>query len=269
MRMRTLLLQCFLFYDVMANQHWYKRLEAAGFTRIKYLKNIHSYNDTLHQVRNNLFTFPQVAKLVKRTGHKWCSFYRDNHSCTGTRYEDMLYNTTPYDPTLALDAFPENSVILFEGNSWLAEHINTIVCNTNDETHTWNLDGLKTNSLFSYLPHKNTVMLLISNDSKWTRNPQMIKRLWNELSLVPTIIVLGTLNWDFKHEHLPDRIKMYHEMFPTTPLLNYSGRRLPNNCTADFYNCKNIGIPKGHTCIPGPILRFTECLVRLLLQTIS
>jgi hypothetical protein len=107
-------------------------LRSAGFDA-EYLPHVHDPSHAFRGVRHgrkDAFTFQQVSDLVESEGHQWCSLYRDNWSCVGERYREMLRSTPPYNESLTFAAFPPNTTIYAEGNSWLAEIILTIMCNT-------------------------------------------------------------------------------------------------------------------------------------------
>jgi hypothetical protein len=68
--------------------------------------------------------------LVEGAGHQWCAIARDNWSCKGKQYVSVLKATAPYHDKLGLAAFPENTFIYVEGNSYIGEILYTTVCHS-------------------------------------------------------------------------------------------------------------------------------------------
>jgi hypothetical protein len=242
----------------MLNQAMGPLLRSAGFDA-EYLPHVHDPSRAFHAVRNDAFTFQQVSDLVESEGHQWCALYRDNWSCVGERYREVLRNTSPYNDSLTFAAFPPNTTIYAEGNSWFGEIIVTIMCNT--KAVFWNVDGAHTNSMVAHVPSKNTTVILLDNDDSWTKHPSKIARAFEMLRLPPDFIVVGTINKDSRS--VVSRVDNSKRRFPSARVVDWSGiKRLPHNCHADFRNCAPGA---GHQCLPGPVARSSEQLVRRLL----
>jgi len=251
-------------------------LRSAGFDT-EYLPHVHDPSRAFHAVRSDNFTFQQVSDLVVSEGHQWCALYRDNWSCVGERYREVLRNTPPYNASLTFAAFPPNTTIYAEGNSWLGEIIITIMCNT--RAVFWNVDGHGSNSMVAHVPSKNILVVLLNNDGGlWTMHPSKVAHAFKILRRSPDFIVVGTINTDSRSVKylLPEeifngsivsRMDDYKSRFPTARVVNCSGiERLPHNCRADFKNCATTGAGAyGHQCLPGPVARSSEQLVRRLL----
>ena len=52
------------------------------------------------------WTWRENYELVRSKGHKWCGLVRDNWSCLGLVYKDVLSHTPPYDSQYSLGALP-------------------------------------------------------------------------------------------------------------------------------------------------------------------
>lgn len=99
------------------------------------------------------------------------------------------------------------------------------------------------------------------NDDKYIRHPQRVRDIFNSSRVTPDVIILGTVNGDSRtFEH---RAREYKTWFPSAHVLDFSGRRLPDGCKADFQNC--LDTVGGHTCVPGPIARVAERFMRGIL----
>ena len=76
------------------------------------------------------WTWDENYRLVTAHGHRWCKLQRDNWSCVGDRYAKILSQTPAYDPSLTLAALPRGTRVFAEGNSYFAQHLGPIICNT-------------------------------------------------------------------------------------------------------------------------------------------
>ena len=147
--------------------------------------------------------------------------------------------------------------IFAEGNSYLAQLIITVLCNS--DVNVWHLEK-GTNDFFAYSLSNDAALLLLDNDVYWNLNQIKTSELLKR-HFTPTTILLGSLN--SKPEEpapLPMREMFYRECFPQSVMVQYAGRWLPNTCRADFTHCRQES--GGHTCIPGPINAFAENFVR-------
>jgi len=235
------------------------------------LHTIFNHSQPLRPIRNSDFTWAQVNALLTAAGHSWCSLSRDNWACVGERYYTVLKQTPTYNPQLRLGAFPRGTRIFIEGNSHLAEMLDTIICNSHSVV--WNIDGIETNSLLAVDFAGDVALLMLDNDEHWTHHHNRTSNMLHRASFLTskqTIIVLGDLNnylcSSCKSEaHL--RTAAWNRSFPDAAVLTYDGSLLPSGCEADFHNCKNS--VHGHTCFPGPIIQVAETMVRNMLKAIK
>jgi hypothetical protein len=236
-------------------------LRSAGFDA-EYLPHVHDPSRPFHGIRNDAFTFQQVSDLVESEGHAWCALYRDNWQCVGELYREVLRNTTPYNASLTFAAFPPNTTIYAEGNSFFGQIITEIMCNTKKAVF-WSVDGNHTNSMVAHIPTKNITVVLLDNDDSWTMHPSKVSHAFEMLRRQLDFIVVGSINFDSRS--IVSRTDDYKSRFPTARVVNWAGsKRLPRNCQANFKNCARGG---SHQCLPGPAARSSEKLVRLLLAS--
>eukprot|EP00529_Nitzschia_sp_RCC80_P020795 CAMPEP_0113519022 /NCGR_PEP_ID=MMETSP0014_2-20120614/43297_1 /TAXON_ID=2857 /ORGANISM="Nitzschia sp." /LENGTH=399 /DNA_ID=CAMNT_0000416711 /DNA_START=87 /DNA_END=1286 /DNA_ORIENTATION=+ /assembly_acc=CAM_ASM_000159 len=252
-------------------------------------------NEPIRHIRPSaipkFYNWSYVAKTVTDTGHPWCALYRDNHQCIGSQYQSVLrqtplFNIASYD--LNHVDIPDNSRIVVEGNSWMAELVYTIICNT-ESVQVWLLDGDINNSIFAYTPIKNISLMLISNHYPLNESPENSLSFLNDIQYTPNYIVRGTIN-GYAAGSIKLRLKhrkIFMAKFPQASYLEYVGRRLPTSCRADFHDCEDITTMKictkftdsqrkkkeddegGHTCLPGPINAYAEELVRSIVASKS
>jgi hypothetical protein len=168
--------------------------------------------------------------------------------------------------------------VFAEGNSFLAQLFYAMLCESRAEIY--KMEG---NSLIAFSP-SGVSLFLLDNDPYWNDDTERTVSLLKDIAFDPTIIVLGSLNSigkckpggghtclseDLKNRQRPGpdqnkrRSDTFSTAFRTSRLVKHFGRHLPNNCQADFKNCKRGG---GHTCIPGPINTNAEELVRVILN---
>lgn len=141
-----------------------------------------------------LGSWNHVASEAQEAGHPWCSIYRDKYLCVGEQYKEVLRRTPLYDHSFDLNAFPPNSNIYIEGNSWMAQLIYTIVCNT-DDVNVWVLQDHpgEDNSLYAKSMQYNVTLLLIDNHWLQTEPATTLKML-KMMHFIPDYIVSGTVN---------------------------------------------------------------------------
>lgn len=53
------------------------------------------------------------AALVTSEGHKWCRLQRDNWSCKGPQYQNMLKAHQPYNSNHSVQSLPRGSRVFF------------------------------------------------------------------------------------------------------------------------------------------------------------
>lgn len=217
-----------------------------------------------------LHSWKNVANEVREGGHPWCSLYRDNWSCVGEAYKEVLRNTPLFDHKFNLNAFPHGTNIYVEGNSHMGELISTIICNTVGVESAMMLGGWNGNSLYVKSLQNNAAILLICNHARLQTNPEKSLGLLKKVNFSPNYIIRGSVNEiHCKGQTCPTGLgQAHHDIymaeFPNALYLPFEGRRLPKNCNADFQNCIVGG---GHTCLPGPINEYAEDLAKILLQT--
>ena len=229
-----------------------------------------------------------VKNEVEEAGHPFCSLYRDNYSCTGERYKSVLRDTPLYNKSLDLNAFPRGSNIYAEGNSYLAQLVYSILCNTDEVDAVWLLDGLSGNSLYTQSSHKNVSLLLIDNYYDLQLNPPETLTMMNTINYNPDYIIKGPINWRAVENQTNQQIiyiqhkQLFQEEFPNALYLAYRGKQaihqarpLPNNCRADFFNCGwddlnsthcEKSCTDGHTCLPGPANSYAENFTKHILS---
>mmetsp|Transcript_19968 Transcript_19968/g.34355 ORF Transcript_19968/g.34355 Transcript_19968/m.34355 type:complete len:314 (-) Transcript_19968:315-1256(-) len=232
-----------------------------------------SPNSQFREIRDRgvkaLHNWSYVSREVLSTGHPWCSLYRDNWVCTGERYKQVLRETAHYDKSFSLNAFPSNSSIYIEGNSWMAELVYTAICNS-DVDRTWLLGGITANSIFVNVMRTNVTLLLVSNHPL-QGDPEKSTMLLKDINFNPDVIVRGSTNEDCRNGN-PNlelqHMQIYTGQFPNAPYIERKGQPLvPNICRADFSNC-NYG-KNGHTCLPGPVNTNSELLVQKILSVLK
>jgi hypothetical protein len=227
------------------------------------LQTIHNVSHPLRPIRNDAFTWAQVSALLTSTGHSWCSLTRDNWACIGKRYANILKKTPLYNPALRLDAFPRGTRIFAEGNSFLAEMLYTVICNSNGVV--WNVDGTESNSILSVDLDHDVAMLLLDNDDHWTHHHNRTVDMLHEAMDQPDLVVLGDLNnyqcaqRDTCKSDAHLRKAAWRKSFPGAVIMAYDGRLVPAGCEANFNNCRNSN--ENHACFPGPINQVAETMV--------
>ena len=135
-----------------------------------------------------------IKSTVEDNGHRWCSLCRDLWACDGATYGAVLRKTRVFNSSLNLRAFPRGTRIFAEGNSFLAQHINTILCNSDATVLLVNAyDKPQPNSLLAHEPMSNVTMLLLDNDYHWN-NATKVARMLLRTQFAPHVIALGDLN---------------------------------------------------------------------------
>ena len=228
-----------------------------------------------------------VKNEIQEAGHPFCSLYRDNHYCTGERYKSVLRHTPLYNKSLDLNAFPRGSNIYVEGNSYTAQLVFTVLCNTDEVDAVWLLDSLNGNSLYTQSSRENVSLLLIDNYYELQRNPPEILKILHTINFTPNYIIKGPINEGglinddgiksdrtFNNEQ---HKQLFRGEFPNALYLDYviNGRPLPSNCRADFFNCGWDTVNSSHcgetchgkhTCLPGPVIPYAENFTKHILS---
>ena len=217
-----------------------------------------------HAGTNLTLTWPSNAALVTESGHRWCALQRDNWSCVGSRYADVLRQTPGFAvDELGLERYPAGTVALVEGNSILAEPLFTIVCESAADV--WKLDGRISNSVLAHVDAANVTLLAFDNDPVWNRDADRTAELLTSMQYVPSVIVLGDLNGDSHQNDVGNRTRAFRSWFPHATVLDWTGRNIGDGCrAAPFNDCRAVS--GGHTCMPGPLYRDAERLSRAMLD---
>ena len=118
-----------------------------------------------HGTRGN-WTWSENYQAVTAQGHRWCKLQRDNWSCVGERYAEVLSQTPTYDTSLTLSALPTGTAVFAEGNSFFAEHVTQIVCNTKEIV----VHHGRGNDMLAYIRNGDVTLLLLDNDIQCTHS---------------------------------------------------------------------------------------------------
>ena len=232
--------------------------------------DMHNTSYALRKMRpGHSMTWQDIEASVTRAGHPYCALVRDNWSCKGHRYEKRLERTALYNRSLSLSAFPPGSRIFASGNSFFAQKIQTLICNS--KCHVW--ADIRTNDVVAYDDESGVLLTLFDNDPTLNGDVPFTQWVVEWFMGNPTLVVLGDFNardwpgWGHSFPHgwakqmAPEaRMSEWVRAFPGAVVMSYGGRRLPNNCRAEFTDCDPDN-RVGHTCIPGPVNRYAEALV--------
>ena len=255
-------------------------------------QSMHDPTNPFWPVRpGQIFTVEQVFKTVTGNGHLWCAVTRDNWSCTGARYEQVLRKTKPYNQSYTIELLPQGSRVFAEGNSYFAQLVMTIVCNSKVEL--WQGPA---NDYLAYSAANDAVLLLLDNDNFWNYQPSVTVAALHR-HFHPTAILLGNLNnnkadgnWKMVQEiknwykksrgtltsqygwtSIAQRAQIYRRNFPAAIVVNFAQTLnlmwKEQTCRADFQNCRAHPTKKnGHQCMPGPVNVIAERLYIQLQQ---
>ena len=249
--------------------------ESNDLSKIEKVVDLHNPNLPVRQIRpealNVLHNWTYVAQEVTTSGHSWCSIARDNWSCVGERYKEMLKATPIFNQSVSLLGFPPNSNIYVEGNSFIGELVYGFVCAT-PNVDVWILDGVGGDSIVAHVPKTNVTLFLLCNPSNLMTQikPERSLGLLKKIGYTPDYIVRGAVNGvkvPMFLEITKTHRMLYMNEFPKAYYLEYFDPHIPlgdKGCPADFKNCRaNEGL--GHTCFPGPINTVSENMVRDIL----
>lgn len=226
-----------------------------------------------------------MSRILLQQGKKFCQLYRDNWSCIGQRYIDILSLTWKFDQNKSVSSLPRGTTIVIEGNSYLAQLISAWICESS-EGRIW-----ERKFGFSYFAQYDSgqKVLLLANDNFFNHNMSRTIEIVQKLIGIPDIIILGNLNnalflqsvkasprnlnythfekFVAKNLTLIKRIDTWSAQYPGASLipLDIVGDLVPF-CISVNGTCSGDG--RGHTCMPGPILRSVEylfdCIVGIL-----
>jgi len=193
---------------------------------------------------------------------KWCSLQRDNWSCVGDKYIRMLKTTAPFKiQSFNLFSLPSGTKILAEGNSYVAELIIPLFCESSysSSVDIYKLDGNISNSYLYKDKRRDIELLLIDNDS-WDFHPEDLIKSLLRVNFKPTLILLGHIN-DFEEKQRENRhflnfnyrYYLFSTVFANSIMMNVSYNMqdknpLPANCRAP-----DCGAGEGHQCLPGEV----------------
>eukprot|EP00746_Dinoflagellata_sp_MGD_P005926 gnl/MRDRNA2_/MRDRNA2_111493_c0_seq1.p1 gnl/MRDRNA2_/MRDRNA2_111493_c0~~gnl/MRDRNA2_/MRDRNA2_111493_c0_seq1.p1 ORF type:complete len:309 (+),score=35.09 gnl/MRDRNA2_/MRDRNA2_111493_c0_seq1:72-998(+) len=216
------------------------------------------------------FTWEQQNQALKNAGRQFCLLVRDNWSCSGQKYEEMLKKSAPLDSRWRLENWPQGTRFFGEGHSFFAQKIYTILCESNASV--WKFEN--GNSLFAYSSTSDASIFLLDNDPYWNNNTTKTIALLKDIEYEPHVISLGSLNngttrdggiqytWG---EPASDekRLQTYGQAFKSAVTVPHFGLRLQANCRAN--HCEQR---EGHQCIPGPISDDAGQFAMEVLQTL-
>lgn len=213
------------------------------------------------------FSWKEQRLSLNKAKHSWCFLVRDNWSCSGQRYEEVLKTmVTPDAQNWRLESWPRGTRFFGEGNSYFAQLIYTIVCESDVEIYKFE-NG---NSLYAYSSVNDASILLFDNDPLNLHTQKTI-HLLKDVQYDPTVISLGSLNTDPKErthmdrdhrlKNLNERQNTYMKAFSATPVIPYGEQKGGSNCEANFLNCVKGG---SHQCIPGPISSHAALFVNII-----
>ena len=216
-------------------------LRTQRISDIMRIENLHDARVPYHNIRPTFnYTWLENKHAVESSGYSWCTLQRDNWSCMGRHYRKALKSLEKTDARL--DSIAPNARLLAEGNSYFAEVVLTLVCNT-PKVIVYKFNGNHTNSFIAYSPTNNVTLLLVDNDvalSNWgsSGEPLLLTYL-HETRYSPTSIVLSDLN---TVSHIDKRVSTFTRRFPTANVTVWA------NPTHEDGALKS---KDGHWCMPG------------------
>mgnify|MGYP000730930920 CR=1 FL=1 len=220
-------------------------------------------------VRYGNTTWQDFADTIHEGGHFFCAVARDNWSCLGNTYIQMLRELPRFNESLFYASMPSQSVVLGIGNSFFAELWAPVLCMPT--VHVWNIGGALGNSYIAYETKADILLVLFDNVEKLSPSSRGFSALLRKLTLQPNIIVLGDENpgkTNMTSEESAVFDKEYFERtFPLVPIIEARGRKPlltrgcrsctvykpDKDCVADATGCHG-----NHGCYPGPAYRGAE-----------
>ncbi|RYH17180.1 hypothetical protein EON65_28960 [archaeon] len=218
-------------------------------------------------IRNaRLFTWEHVAYDAKAGGHRWCSLQRDNWSCTGENYINYLrripqFNASFYHPNF----LRRGTKIFFEGNSYLAQIMVSLICETNP-TVVYRLDNV-TNDILAYYAESDVLILGIDNDQWLQTHPSQIARLLQAVGFYPLFLIIGPSNFKALSNSnqtmsYQDRMMTFYSIWQESVLVPLRYYHVKQDCAAEFFQCQQF--PKfnyHHQCFPGSMIPIAQRLM--------
>ena len=173
------------------------------FTAVR-VKDLHATASATHGIRGEAsFTWEENRRDVVASGHRWCALVRDNWACVGTRYRSTLSKTPPYSASaFSLASLPHGRRILADGDSFMAQKLLSIVCESdrggNANASTWKVSnpyssgGDNSNSVLWHNARADILVLVIDNDWYYQRNASLpLIGTLRRVQFQPHLIVLG------------------------------------------------------------------------------
>jgi hypothetical protein len=206
-----------------------------------------------------------VYEATTTGGHQWCNLVRDNWSCSGDKYTEILKKTQHYDSKrLNPRLLTKGTKIFFEGNSLLAELFISIFCGT-DPPFLYHIGG-PTDSYLAYYPENDVILFALDNQYVWQSRPREIVEVLLKSNFHPIFIAVGGINVIAKEEDGEtkiDRIALYRDTWPEAVIIPMLHSHLEWTCKAEGLHC---GYGFGHQCFPGPVIREAEYLMKHILH---
>ena len=188
-----------------------------------------------HDWRNQLsadrgmrnFTWELLNHTLVKGGFSFCAVPKDGWCCRGQHYVNVLHHTRPFNFQNTYNHVKPGSVILGDGNSYLAQLWAPVLCS--DQVLLWKVDGWSSNSYIGYDPGADILLVLLDNDLNF--NEQNKAGRTNERHLLkrnhvqPNVIFLGQENPLFGDHVSPEsaRVRIMNREFPGVPLLYADG----------------------------------------------
>lgn len=222
-------------------------------------------SERLWQMRNGSnITWKEQREALARAGRlsQWCMLARDNWSCAGKRYTEVLKHSPMFLPKFRLEHWPKGFKLYAEGNSFFSQMIYSIMCESDADV--WKISPYG-NSMLAYSRASEASIFLLSNsEDGWGNNTREIISLLKDISFIPDAVALGSLNpdrkqwsrkarWDLKHPTKEEkrRTRQYTKAFAEARVVNYFGNPLRQLCVADVQHRCLPG--RSHQCLPGPL----------------
>lgn len=231
---------------------------------------------TARKVRFNS-SYEYLSKTLDQAGFSFCGVMRDLWGCDGDDYHKMLAQLKPFNMTRFIHKVPPQSVIVGEGNSYLAELWAPVLCA--EQMLLWKVDGFFSNSFVGYWPRKDVLLLLFDNDSRfnWYTHVDLVDFL-ESYGLEPTVLTVGAENRQMYPPELKKLTNTQHtasfreQLAPNTPIIERFGLEALNSstclsanhsrwgdCSSTRYRQGDSGSPQtAHGCYPGPLFRASE-----------
>ena len=231
---------------------------------------------TSRQVRFNS-SYKYLSKTLDKAGFSFCGVMRDLWGCDGENYNKMLAQLKPFNMTRFMHTVPSQSVIVGEGNSYLAELWAPVLCA--EHVLLWKVDGFFSNSFAGYWPRKDVLFLLFDNDSRfnWYKHADLVNFL-ESYGLEPTVFTVGAENSQMYPQEFKGLTNMQHsasfrdQLAPNTPIIERFGLQALKSstclsanhsqwgdCTSTRYRQNESDNPQtAHGCYPGPLFRASE-----------